>query len=69
MAVHTGESIERDGDYFGPTVNRAARLRSLAGGGQVLLSRATAELVSDRLPGDVGLRDFGAHARPRVRLM
>jgi hypothetical protein len=38
------EAELRDGDYFGPALNRAARLRSLSRGGQVLLSRATAEL-------------------------
>ena len=39
---HTGEAHERDGDYFGPAVNRAARLRALADGGATLLSLATA---------------------------
>ena len=61
VSIHTGEALERDGDYFGPTVNRAARLRSLAEGGQVLLTQATAELVTDRLPRDLGMRDLGMH--------
>ena len=38
MALHTGASEERDGDYFGPPVNRVARLLSAAHGGQVLLA-------------------------------
>jgi class 3 adenylate cyclase len=38
-ALHTGEAELRDGDYYGQTLNRAARLRALARGGQVLLSR------------------------------
>ena len=42
MAIHSGSTEERDGDYFGPPVNRVARLLSLAHGGQVLLSRASA---------------------------
>ena len=49
MALHTGEVELRDGDYFGRAVNRAARLRSLAAGGQILCSGATAELVIDTI--------------------
>src|SRR5436309_16007596 len=59
IALHTGEVELRDGDYFGRAVNRAARLRSLAGGGQILCSGATAELVVDSLPDDVVLADLG----------
>ncbi|SPM31844.1 hypothetical protein MTAB308_5369 [Mycobacterium terramassiliense] len=59
VALHTGEAELRDGDYFGRAVNRAARLRSLAAGGQILCSGATAELVIDSLPDDVGLVDRG----------
>jgi len=60
VALHTGEVELRDGDYFGRAVNRAARLRSLATGGQILCSGATAELVIDSLPDDVMLADLGA---------
>jgi class 3 adenylate cyclase len=60
-ALHTGEAELRDGDYFGPALNRAARLRSLSRGGQILLSRATAELVADQLPKGAGLVDVGSH--------
>jgi class 3 adenylate cyclase len=59
MAVHTGATEERGGDYFGPPVNRVARLLSAGHGGQVLLSLATQELVRDELPEGVGLRDLG----------
>nr|WP_235674798.1 BTAD domain-containing putative transcriptional regulator [Mycolicibacterium pulveris] len=59
VALHTGEVELRDGDYFGRAVNRAARLRSLAAGGQILCSGATAELVIDSLPEDVVLADLG----------
>ena len=58
-AVHTGEAQERDGDYFGQTVNRGARLRGLATGGQILLSQATAELIRDHLPHVTPLDDLG----------
>ena len=56
MAVHTGEVEERDGNYFGPAVNRAARLMAIGHGGQVLVSHATRQLA-----GDVALRDLGEH--------
>ncbi|MDX6495496.1 MAG: hypothetical protein QOE17_1482, partial [Gaiellales bacterium] len=59
VALHTGEVELRDGDYFGRAVNRAARLRSLAVGGQILCSGATAELVIDSLRDDVVLADLG----------
>ncbi|MFN8485031.1 MAG: tetratricopeptide repeat protein [Anaerolineae bacterium] len=61
MALHTGATIERDGDYFGPPVNRVARLLSAGYGGQVLLSQPTYELVRDDLPRDVSIRDMGEH--------
>src|SRR5215212_5956930 len=59
MALHTGAAEERAGDYFGPSLNRVARLLSAGHGGQVLLSLATEELVRDELPEGVGLRDLG----------
>ncbi|MGZ4754766.1 MAG: LuxR C-terminal-related transcriptional regulator [Acidimicrobiia bacterium] len=55
MGLHTGEAIERDRNYFGSEVNRAARLMSIAHGGQVLASDATEVLLRDR----VGLRPLG----------
>src|SRR5687767_5011233 len=61
MALHTGAAEERDGDNFGPPVNRVARLMSAAHGGQVLLSLPTQELVRDQLPGGTSLRDLGEH--------
>jgi class 3 adenylate cyclase len=61
MALHTGEAHERNGDYFGSTLNRAARLMAAAHGSQVLCSRATADVVRDALPTDVSLIDLGEH--------
>jgi predicted ATPase/class 3 adenylate cyclase len=61
MALHTGAAEERDGDYFGPPVNRVARLLSAAHGGQVLLSLPTQELVRDQLLVGTTLRDLGEH--------
>ncbi len=61
MAVHTGSADERDGDYFGPAVNRVARLMSVGNGGQVLVSTATAQLIQDTLPAGATLHDLGEH--------
>jgi class 3 adenylate cyclase len=61
IALHTGEAQLRAGDYYGSAVNRCARLRSLAHGGQVLLSGITAELVRESLPEGCGLRDLGSY--------
>src|SRR5579871_3755921 len=61
MALHTGTPLEREGDYFGPTVNRVARLLAIGHGEQVLVSGATAELLHGEMPPQSGLRDLGAH--------
>jgi class 3 adenylate cyclase len=61
MAIHTGQVELRQGDYYGPTVNRCARLRSLAKGGQVLISGATARLSQGQLPPGGHLEDLGSH--------
>jgi predicted ATPase/class 3 adenylate cyclase len=60
-AVHTGEAEAREGDYYGPAVNRCARLRAIAHPGQVLLSHAVAELVRHQLPAGATLADLGVH--------
>jgi hypothetical protein len=59
IALHTGEADVRDGDYYGSDVNRCARLRSLAVGGQVLLSGTTAALARASLPAGAALADLG----------
>ena len=59
--MHAGEAAEREGDYFGPTLNRTARIMSAGHGGQVLLSAAAAALVMDPLPGGAALQDMGEH--------
>jgi class 3 adenylate cyclase/DNA-binding winged helix-turn-helix (wHTH) protein len=62
IAVHTGEAHERGGDFFGPALNRAARLRNLARGGSTVLSQATTEIVRDRLPPGAEVIDLGRQA-------
>jgi class 3 adenylate cyclase len=61
MGLHVGEAATREGDYFGPTLNRAARIMAVGHGGQVLLSAAAAALVVDELPSGSTLRDLGEH--------
>jgi len=61
MALHTGVAEERAGDYFGPPLNRVARLLAVGHGGQVLLSHTAADLMHDHLPAEVALRDLGTH--------
>lgn len=61
MAVHTGAVEERSGDYFGPPLNRCARLMAAAHGGQMLCSAATASLARGQLPDGSRLVDLGEH--------
>ena len=62
MALHTGAAQSRDEDYFGPTLNRVARVLSTGYGGQILLSTVTYELVRDSLPAGASVKDLGEHA-------
>ena len=66
VALHTGEAEQRDGAYYGATINLTARLRALADSGQVFLSSTTASLVRDHLPDGASLVDLGP-ARLRER--
>ena len=61
MGVHTGEAQHREGDYYGTVLNRAARIMSAGHGDQIVLSRATEELVGDALPAGCELIDLGEH--------
>ena len=59
MSLYTGEVVERGGDYYGTVVNRAARLRSLAGPGEVLVGQSTADLLADHLAPPAVLTELG----------
>ena len=71
MGLHTGAAELRDGDYYGSTLNRVARLMAAGHGGQILLSDVTHELIRDSLPPDVSLLPLGKYrlkdlARPET---
>jgi class 3 adenylate cyclase len=58
MAMHTGEA---GADYRGLHVNRAARIRAIAHGEQVVMSGVTAGIVKTQLPAGASLIDLGQH--------
>jgi predicted ATPase/class 3 adenylate cyclase len=62
IALHSGEADLRHGDYYGCAVNRCARLRGVAHGGQILMSQTTYLLVRDDTPAGVSLRDLGEYS-------
>jgi predicted ATPase/class 3 adenylate cyclase len=59
VGVHAGDVIERDADYYGPSVNRCARIRSIAHGGQILVSETIERLVQDSLGAAIEFRSLG----------
>ena len=61
MGIHCGQSDQRGGDFFGPTVNRTARIMAAGHGGQVLLSEVAADGAGMSLPAGAGLVDLGEH--------
>ncbi len=61
MGIHTGEAELRDGDYYGGTLNRAARIMGVAYGGQILLSAVTVALAREHIPAGATLLDLGEH--------
>ena len=61
MGLHTGEAELRGNDYYGQVLNRAARIMSVAHGGQIVLSGITTEVIRDQLPVNTGIRDLGEH--------
>jgi predicted ATPase/class 3 adenylate cyclase len=61
MALHSGEAEERDGDFFGPALNRVARILAIAYGNQIVCSAVAAVLAGERLPPTIELVDLGSH--------
>jgi predicted ATPase/class 3 adenylate cyclase/uncharacterized protein HemY len=62
IALHAGDAEKRGDDYFGPAVNRTARLLPIGWGGQILLTPSVAQ--SSPLPEEAVLKDLGAHLLP-----
>jgi predicted ATPase/class 3 adenylate cyclase len=61
MGIHTGEAELRDGDYFGGTLNLAARIMSIGHGGQILISEITLQIAQEHLSAHVSVTDLGEH--------
>lgn len=61
MGLHTGEAELRDGDYYGQTLNRVARIMSAGHGGQILASEVVAQVAREHLPVDISFIDLGEH--------
>jgi predicted ATPase/class 3 adenylate cyclase len=59
MAIHSGEAAQRDGDYFGQTLNRVARVLAVGHGGQVLATGRTIDLIGAGLPPESETTDLG----------
>lgn len=60
-SLHMGMAEARDNDYFGPALNRVARILSLAYGEQTLISSSVFEVIKEPLKGWVTVRDLGQH--------
>ena len=65
VGMHSGEALEREGDWFGATVNLAARVSALAEGGEVLLTAATRDAAGD--PAGIAFEDRGRRTLRHVR--
>jgi predicted ATPase/class 3 adenylate cyclase len=61
MGVHTGEAELRDNDYYGQTLNRAARIMSAGHGGQILISDITAQVAREHISAEITFLDLGEH--------
>ncbi len=61
IGLHTGEAELREDDYFGGTLNRAARIMSIGHGGQILVSDITWKVAREHLPKEISTLDLGYH--------
>ncbi|HSG44892.1 MAG TPA: adenylate/guanylate cyclase domain-containing protein [Anaerolineales bacterium] len=61
IGIHTGEAELREGDYYGGTLNRAARIMSIGHGGQILISETTLQIAQEHHAANVSSLDLGEH--------
>lgn len=61
FGLHVGDATPTGGDYFGPTITRAARVMDAGNGGQVVVSRKARTIIADDLPLNSSLVDLGEH--------
>lgn len=61
MGIHTGEPTATREGFVGIDVHRAARVMSAGHGGQIVLTQSTTDLVAEKLPDAVSVRDLGEH--------
>ena len=59
IALHTGAAEPRDGDFYGTTINRLARLLDAMAGGEILATHETVHHVGGDVPAAVSLRSLG----------
>jgi adenylate cyclase len=64
VGMHHGPAVARGGDWFGATVNLAARIAAVAAGGEVLVSGAVRERVEEL--GGVEFETRGEHRMRNV---
>ena len=60
MGIHTGEPVYRDGDFFGPPVNRVSRILDAAQPSQIIISGSTHSCLAN-IPGEYSIKSLGLH--------
>lgn len=67
MGIHEGSAVPRGDDYFGPPLNRCARVMSAGHGGQVLVTEPAVAQARELLPAEIELVDLGSHRLRDIR--
>jgi len=61
IGLNSGVAHVRGADYFGPTLNRTARLMDVGHGGQLLVAATTSKLLMDDPTQEISFRSLGTH--------